>query len=239
MRRRASVPQMVAARILVGLVVVGSGGPARADEPAPDEAKGAVPTLVAPTKPRPADKPLGLSHKGQVELSARLAVGLRAITPYHDEYCGKTDNTAANGFAPVCTGRAPFSLDFELGFGVGQKVDTFVELRLSLEQDFGPSPTSTEGARLFHLSPGARFFFSDSGKSKLFTTAQVVFDVSGYKDPAGAKLGTDFGLRNMSGLWFDLDKAYGFYMFIGETASFVRWLRFELEGGIGIQGRYP
>ncbi len=217
------------------LAISVAGRVANADSPAEP---GAEPKLIKPNPAPAPEAPVRLSHKGQFELSARLALGLRAITPYHEEYCGKQDATASNGFAAVCTGRAPFSLDFEIGYGVGHRVDAFIELRLALEQDFGASPSATEGARLFHVSPGARIFFSDAGKSKLFTTGQLVLDFSGYEDPAGKKLGTDFGVRNMSGLWVDLDKAYGFYVFIGETATFARWLRFELEAGVGIQGRY-
>jgi hypothetical protein len=225
---------------ILGLVLVGAAGVARADDPSPaGPPQRGEPKLVAPVKPAKPDDTLGFSHKGQFELSVRFAIGLRAIATYDKtDYCGQTDATADTGLARVCTGRAPLSLDFELGYGVARKIDLFAEIRFSLEQDFGASPTATDGARLFHLSPGARFFFSESGKTKLFTTGQVVFDLSGYKNVAGASLGTDFGLRNMSGLWFDLDKAYGFYVFIGETATFARWLRFELEGGVGIQGRY-
>jgi len=220
---------MRAAAIALLLVAGLVAGPAVADPSEP----GAEPKLKPANGGRPA--PAGLSHKGQLEVSLQLALGLRAIAPYHDEYCGKTDDS---GFAPVCVGRAPFAIDLELGYGVGHRIDTFLDLRLALEQDFGPSPTSTEGARLFHLSPGARFFFSDARKTKLFTTGQLVFDFSGYKDPAGSKLGGDFGVRNQNGLWFDLDRAYGIYAFIGETLTFARWLRFELEAGIGFQGRY-
>jgi len=46
-------------------------------------------------------------------------------------------------------------------------------------------------------------------------------------------------VRNLNGLWFDLDDSYGFYGYVGETLSFSRWLRFELEAGVGFQGRYP
>ena len=85
---------------------------------------------------------------------------------------------------------------------------------------------------------GARFFFSDAKTSKLFTTTQLVLDFSGYEDAGGASRGTDVGVRNMNGLWFDLDRAYGFYAYIGETATFSRWLRFELEAGVGFSGRF-
>jgi hypothetical protein len=91
---------------------------------------------------------------------------------------------------------------------------------------------------MFHISPGARFFFSEGGRFKLFTTAQVVIDLAGYEDASGAGRGADFGVRNQSGLWLDLARQYGVYVFVGETASVVRWMRFELEGGIGVSGRY-
>ncbi|MBA3452143.1 MAG: hypothetical protein H0T42_03480 [Deltaproteobacteria bacterium] len=179
------------------------------------------------------------SHKGQFQVSARIALGLRAIIPYEKgDYCGQTDRASSSGNAPVCTGRAPFSFDLELGYGVARRVDLIAELRLGLETDFAATALATEGPRVFHLAPGARFFFSDSKTSKLFTTAQLVFDFSGYEDGGGASRGTDFGVRNMNGMWFDLDRAYGFYAYIGETATFSRWLRFELEAGIGFSGRY-
>jgi hypothetical protein len=212
----------------VWLVLLALCGTAHADD------GGAEPKLI-PTGPKAAPEAINFSHQGQLAISVRFAVGWRALAPYNDEYCGQTDSM---GDVPVCTGRAPFSLDFELAYGIRRKIDALVELRLGIEQDFGMSSTDQEGARVFHVSPGARFFFSDAGKSKLFTTAQFVIDASGYKNAAGAGLGTDFGVRNMSGLWIDLDRAYGFYAFVGETATFARWLRFELEAGIGLQGRY-
>jgi len=182
---------------------------------------------------------LGFSHKGQFEASARLALGLRAIATYDSQdYCGDTDPQGEFGFAPVCTGRAPLSLDLELGYGVGRRVDLLLELRVGLESDIGATPAAGGGPRMLHLSPGARFFFSEGSRSKLFTTAQVVIDFAGYKDAGGADRGNDVGIRNLSGLWIDLKRQYGFYVFVGETATFARWMRFELEGGLGIQGRY-
>jgi len=179
-----------------------------------------------------------LSHKGQLEASVRFGLGLRAIVTYDSmDYCGDTDPQGQFGFASVCTGRAPFSVDLELGYGVARRVDLIAELRLGLERDFGASPASG-GPRMLHLSPGARFFFSEGSRSKLFTTAQVVFDFAGYEDAVGAGRGTDFGIRNLSGLWFDLARTYGLYVYVGETATVARWMRFELEGGVGVQGRY-
>lgn len=213
--------------------------PGPAGEPGPATG-GAEPRLLPAAKagPPPSDG-VGYSHKGQLQVSARLGVGLRAIVPYDSmNYCGESDGSTTYGNAPVCTGRAPFSLDLELGYGVARRIDVFVETRLGLEADFGATATRSGGPRMFHLSPGARFFFSDAKSSKLFTTAQVVLDFAGYEDAAGAGRGADFGIRNLSGLWFDLDRAYGFYAYIGETATFGRWMRFELEAGFGVSGRY-
>lgn len=242
---------LVARAVLAAAGIAAGVGGAAADpasDPAADpseasggEPKGAEPRLIAPAKPAKPAKPrlLEYSHKGQLLVSARFAVGLRAIATYDNGvFCGDTDPMASSGFAPVCTGRSPFGVDFELGYGVARRVDAFLELRVGIEADFGASSGATEGPRVLHVSPGARFFFSDAGRSKLFTTAQLVIDASGYKDGAGASRGTDYGVRNLSGVWFDLDRAYGFYVFIGETATFSRWLRFELEGGVGIQGRF-
>jgi len=182
----------------------------------------------------------GFSHHKQFELSARLAFGLRGIATYEKTtYCGETDSSTSTGLSRVCTGRSPVVLDFELGYGVKPKIDLFLELRIGLESDFGATPAAGDGPHPFHLSPGARFFFSDTKRIKLFTTAQLVVDFAGYEDAMGNKLGTDFGIRNMSGLWFDLAKSYGIYGFVGETATFARWLRFEFEGGFGFQYRYP
>lgn len=190
--------------------------------------------------PRPAKAPPDTrSHKGQLEVSLRIPLGLRAIATYDKGiYCGKLDSSTTSGFSPVCTGRVPFSFDFELGYGIARSIDLLLELRVGLEQDFGATPQADEGPRPFHVSPGARFFFNEGRTSKLFTTAQFVIDASGYKDQAGVKRGTDVGFRNLTGLWFDLDRAYGLYLFVGETATFARWMQFELEAGVGVQGRY-
>jgi hypothetical protein len=183
--------------------------------------------------------PISYSHEGQAMVSARFGLGLRAIVPYEDTtFCGETSTQTSTGFAAACTGRAPFSLDFEVGYGISDRIDLVLELRIGLEPDFDATPTGDDGPHPLHLAPGARFFWGEDEKTKVFTTAQLVLDVAGYASRDGAELGTDVGVKNLSGLWFDLDRAYGFYIYAGPTATFARWLRFELEGGFGIQGRY-
>ena len=222
----------------VGLVLAGVAGSAAAQvAPAKEGANDPAPPPAPTTPARLSTK--HLSHKGQLQVSLRTSLGLRAIIAYDEaDFCGDTDASAKQGNAPVCTGRAPFSLDFEVGYGLTDRIDVLLETRLGIESDFGTTRTSSDGPRMFYLSPGARFFFADAGRSKLFTTGQLVLDFAGYKDPAGDKRGFDFGVRNLNGLWFDIERAYGFMIYAGETLTFGRWLRAELEVGIGVQARF-
>jgi hypothetical protein len=209
-------------------------GVAPAKEPDPGAPRAASP-------PPPATPAAGYSHKGMFEASLRLGLGLRVLIPYEKtDFCGEKDSTTSTGNAPVCTGRSPFSFDLELGYGLTRKIDLVGEIRLGIEADFAPTALtiSKDGPHLFHFSPGARFFFSDARSTKLFTTAQLVFDFTGYEDAAGNGRGVDVGVKNLSGIWLDLEQAYGFYAYLGETATFSRWWRFELEAGIGVQARY-
>ncbi|MBL9016146.1 MAG: hypothetical protein JNL83_18305 [Myxococcales bacterium] len=208
--------------------------------PAKDPAPGSR-TVRPPSSPPPSAPAGGYSHQGMFMASLRLGVGLRAIIPYDKtDFCGEADSSTSTGNAPVCSGRAPFSFDLELGYGLSRRIDLFAEVRLGIEADFAPTAltTSKDGPHPLHISPGARFFFSDAKSTKLFTTAQIVLDFTGYEDAAGNRRGTDFGLKNLSGIWLDLDQGYGFYAYLGETATFSRWWMFELDVGVGVQARY-
>jgi len=178
-------------------------------------------------------------HKGQLGVSLRLGTGIRGIAPFDSkEYCGKSDSTAAYGNAPVCTARSPLALDLELGYGVTSAIDLLVELKLGLERDFGPTPNA-DGPRVVQLAPGARFFFSEAKRTKLFIQPELVLDFTGYKNDTGGDLGTNIGARSLEGFWIDLHRAYGLYFWAGQTIEVTKWFSFELDAGIGFQGRYP
>ncbi|MGE0547874.1 MAG: hypothetical protein AB7O24_02725 [Kofleriaceae bacterium] len=210
------------------------GSPDPDPDGSPDPAPSAQPVAAMPA---PVSDQV-ISPKGKLSASLRLGMGVRALVPYDEiDYCGDTDPETATGNAPVCTGRAPFSLDLELSYGVTDSVEVLLELRLGLERDFPSIPNGDDGPRNIHVSPGGRLFFGEGARSKLFSTGQLVFDFSGYDNAAGESLGSDFGVRNLNGLWFDLHPRYSVYGYVGETATFSRWMRFELEAGIGVQGR--
>lgn len=172
-------------------------------------------------------------HKGQVGISTRLAVGARGIVTYENTvYCGKSDAGAEHGFATVCTGRTPLALDLEAAYGVAKSVELTLEMRLGVERDFGTAP-GMQGPRPFSLAPGARFFFSEAKRTKLFVQPSLLIDLANYER------GNDFGVRGIEGLWIDLHRTYGIYFFVAENLEFSRWLSASFEGGFGFQGRYP
>lgn len=210
--------------------------PAKADDTtAPAKADDAT----APARVEDKTLPPPTFHKGQIGFSARLSVGAQAIATYDSKYyCGTVDTTAEHGFAPVCAGRSPVSLGLEGSYGVARHVELVLELRFGLEKDFGGAP-NLDGPRPLLLAPGARFFFSETKRTRLFVQPEVVFDFSGYKDSTGMDRGNDFGFRGLEGIWVDLHRSYGMYAFVGETLTFVRWIDAGFEAGVGFQGRYP
>ncbi len=179
------------------------------------------------------------SHKGQVGLSLRSGIGVAATVPYHSTvYCGTSDSSTMSGNAAVCTERAPFALDLEASYGVAATAELTLAFSFGLEHDFGAAP-GMPGPIPVRLAPGARFFFSETTRSKLFVQPQLVFDFSSYKDAGGASRGTDFGVGGIEGYMFDFTTRFSAYAYLGETIGFVRWLSGDFAVGLGIQARYP
>jgi hypothetical protein len=185
-----------------------------------------------------ADDDIPPTHKGQFGISARIGLGIRGIAPYNNEYCGVLDSNESSGNAHVCTARSPLFLDLEPSFGVGQTVELTLGVHLGLESDFGANATSS-GPRAFRLEPGARFFLSDVGHSKLFIQPSLLIDFTNYQKQAGGSYGDDVGVRVNEGYWIDLHRAVGIYFFVAESVEFARWIYADLDVGFGIQGRYP
>lgn len=225
--------------------VAAFAGSASADELAPvDEEDEEEPRLIE-TPARPEGDGDGIpdvrkDHYKQFAFGLQIPIGMRLIKPWNaDDYCGKRGEDGAIN-AAVCVARTPQTFDFELAYGVKRNLEVLLELRVGLERDFAATATDTDGGpRLFHFAPGVKFYFSDAGVSKLFSTAQLAFDFTGYDDASGDGRGVDFMIRNVNGLQFDFHPSYGLYVFVGEELGFRRWLAFGIEAGIGIQGRYP
>ena len=211
--------------------------------PAATPTPGDEPKLIKSNHTTPTRAPIvdELSHKHQFGLSLQLSTGLRSTFTYNDtDYCGSTDAQSATGNAQVCLTRAPVALDFVGSYGITDYREVITEFRVALESDFGTTAGATaSGPHVLRLSPGMRFFFKESKSLKMFTTAQAVFDFTGYQDNSGNSRGTDFGVRNVNGLWFDGGRNWGVYGFFGETALLRRWIEIDLEVGLGVQLRLP
>ena len=225
--------------VIVMLGILASNAYADDEPDAADEPKligGGATDAPVPGDPAVTPTPEIKDHFHQFGLALQVPIGVRVIAPFDsgDTYCGdKGQNGNAN--AEVCVGRQPQTFDFEAAFGVKRNLEVMLELRIGLERDFDPQGATMTGHRLFQWSPGVKFYFSQAKTSKLFSTAQLAFDHTGYDGEAG----TDFFLRNVNGLQFDLDQSYGVYFFFGEEFAFRRWLSLAVEGGVGFQGRYP
>lgn len=187
--------------------------------PDPNEA-----TAPDPKKRFPRIKPPALDHRDQFGLSLLPGTGYRVIAPYKDGIpCGQ-QNTR------VCSGRLPFFLEVQPSFGFGRHWDLIVDLRFGVEADFSQSHE-------FSVAPGFRYWVDPELPAKFFATLQGVYDLNPQHDP-GVK-DYDFGVRNANGFMLEVMRNLGFYLQFGETLGLVRWLRFEVDGGIGIQARFP
>jgi hypothetical protein len=175
-----------------------------------------------------------LTHKGQVGVHLAVGSGYRGILPYNEgEFCGDKNDMGAND--DVCIGRTPFGLDLGLSYGVNKKLEVLLEMRIGLESDFGSSTTASDGPKLRMFAPGVKVYLRDVGVTKFFSTLQFLIDVTDYPTNDSA----DLGVKQTNGLQFDLHKTAGVFFYFGEVVTFDRWLRFQMEAGLGLQARFP
>jgi len=202
----------------VGFLSMATASGARAaDAPPPP------PSALGPKEFPPLAKPT-LSHKLQFGLALLSGTGYRGIFPYQETTdCGQTGKR-------VCTQRLPVFLDVQPSFGFAHHWDVLADLRFGLEKDF------TKG-REFAVAPGVRYWVDPEEHAKFFATVQAAYDTSPQVDPMIKK--SDFALRNSNGFQYDFMRNFGAYLQFGETIGFVRWLRFEIDAGIGVQARLP
>ena len=177
------------------------------------------------------DEP-AFSHKGQVGLHLQGVLGYRSIVTYDEEFCGELKDGGAN--RSTCYGRSPFVLDVGLAYGVFSMLEVMLEMRLGLEKDIGATPNQ-DGPRTFALAPGVKAYLGRFGEMAFFSTLQLPIDFTSFDQVDK----NDFGVRNINGLQLDLHRTFGVYVLFGEEVSFRRWLRFEIEAGLGVQARFP
>jgi hypothetical protein len=203
--------------------------PAAVAPPAPADSAGPAtkaggPTLAAQPRRFAPLRQASLLHKYQLGIALLPGVGFRGIAPYDDGVnCGQQAKR-------VCTGMLPFFLDVQPSFGITERWDILIDLRFGIDTDF----TRT---RQFAIAPGFRYWVDAELPFKFFATIQGVFDATAQR--SALVQDNDFGVRNSNGFMFDLMPNLGVYVQFGETLGFRRWLRFEIDGGVGVQARIP
>ena len=175
------------------------------------------------------------SNKGQFGLSAKVAAGYRGIFPYAEDpdyFCGS--NGGAGELGDPCQGRTPLGLDLGLEYRVFDSLGVLLEMRFGIERDFGVSE-SESGPRQRVLAPGVRAYLRDEAGFKFFVGLQFTADLTDYAQADG----NDYGLRLTPGVMLDPHRTVGLIAFFGPMVSWSRWLQFGMEGGLGIQARFP
>jgi len=177
-----------------------------------------------PPKQFPKLRQASLLHKYQLGIAIFPGVGFRGIFPYQENInCGQQAKR-------VCTGMLPFFLDVQTSFGIAEHWDVLVDLRFGIATDFTT-------AHQFAVAPGFRYWVDPELPVKFYATLQGVFDATAQHNSMVKN--NDFGVRNANGMMFELMRNFGFYIQFGETVGFVRWLRFEIDAGAGVQARIP
>jgi hypothetical protein len=201
---------------------VAAPAPVPAAPPPPPQVPAPAPRPVAVKKFAPLATPT-LSHRLQFGLALLSGTGYRGIFPYQESIdCGQPDKR-------VCTGRLPVFLDVQPSFGFANHWDLLADLRFGIERDLT--------SRQFAVAPGFRYWVDPELQAKFFATIQVAYDTTAQHNPALRN--NDFALRNSNGFMYEIMRNLGVYLQFGETIGFVRWLRFEIDAGLGIQARLP
>jgi hypothetical protein len=197
--------------------------PAIPTAPVPETKPPAKPTTNA-TKQFPKLRQPSLVHTYQLGLSVLPGIGFRVIAPYEDNIdCGQQAK-------PICTGLLPFFIDVQPSFGFAEHWDVLVDLRFGIASDFNQR-------HQFAVAPGLRYWVDPELGTKFFATIQGVFDATGQNNASLRK--NDFGVRNANGFMFEVMRNLGFFIQLGETIGFARWLRAEIDAGVGVQARIP
>ena len=189
----------------------------------------------------PSPLPPRLDHKHQFGLDLGLGLGYRLIKPYGDIWCGQRSNDPDNPNEPFCSSMSPLFLDLGLSFGVTQSVELVAHTRVGLTKD----PISER--RPISLLGGVRLWVDATGAFKWALGLEAMLDFTKqdgskqqrptYGVPKQDSL--DVGGRFYGQIQYDFLPYLGLYAQIGGLVGALRWLRVELEGTLGIQGRLP
>lgn len=162
-------------------------------------------------------------HRLQVGLSALVGVGYQFDVAYGGDHCNMGDGTIAS----VCNHRSPMTLDIQLSFGITEGLEILAEYRLGLIEE-----TFLDGSRSMAAGLGIRYFISPLNRFKFFIGALLDIDFT-------QGLDLDVFLRPIFGLQIEIVRWVAFFIQASVNLSFIRSFGISLDGGAGIQIRFP
>lgn len=228
----------------------GTGGAAVVEEASEADMEASPQTqLVTETPPPPDDstppaqpeqpapsKLEDFRHRHQVSLRAAFGKGYRLAFAYGEhEICGEDDGTPDE---TPCYSGSPAFFDLDLSFGVTDGIELTALLRLGLESEItglNAAAGAPEETKPLTLGFGIRAYADPPARVKIFVGARLLYDLT----EAGAEGKNDFAVRAEPGLQIEIVRYVAFFIQGNATIGFLRWLRFEIDGGGGIQLRIP
>ena len=185
------------------------------------------PAAPAPPPAAPSPRTLDITHYHQFGLAVTFGTGYLIRFKYASAtYCDGATDPGKN----TCYDRLPTWMDVKAFFGVTRAIDVLLEQRFGLESDFTKSHN-------FLFMPGIRVYPEPAKPFKFYVQVQGVLD---FTDWGGVSShGIDFGIHEANGFQWDFWHYMGAYLQISETFEFLRSLAFQLEAGIGVEGRFP
>ena len=203
-----------------------TGSPRAGSRP---RARGRRPVTPTVSDLRPSSSPScgrpSLLHKYQLGIAMLPGLGFRVIAPYEDERSTAASRRTAS--APACSRFSSTCSRRSASPSTGTSSSTCVS---------GSTPTSPRRTSS-RSRPGSGTGWTQSCRSSSSPQSKAC-STRPRRTSRGVK-NNDFGIRNANGLMFEVMRNLGFYIQFGETVGFVRWLRFEIDGGVGVQARIP
>lgn len=163
-------------------------------------------------------------------LQGEVRVGVNEGYTFAIRYgSGAACDTARSTF---CRGRSPVMMDFAAGFGVLEWLEVEARFRLGAESVFGVEASSLGRGLPLQAGLGLRAYNGEASRLKFALGVAVLADFTYGQD-------LDVVARVEEGIHYDVVRQFGFYFQLGETIQPLRAFTLGLDGGIGIQGRFP
>jgi hypothetical protein len=169
-------------------------------------------------------------HRFQGFVNILFGWGWYMVAPYDKNDPAKACGYDSNGDSePLCTGRSAMHLDFLAGFGVKKGLELVVMYRQGVEQPSVGQPQPR------FIGGGIKVYKPADGLFKMGFGVIPLFDFS--KRTSGTT--GDFVIHIPILAQFDIVRWFGAYAQMAPNISFISEFKFDINFGIGVQGRFP